>query len=289
MLGLQLIVLVFCAMGIEAEYIYHRKAGGSLKHHKRPATWQEARMRCHLEGTVLASPLNTGLREVLEETSRNDYIFVGFHAIFSKGDFFSIEGLPIEKSALTFQPNNYKNKEDCVAMNSFGVMDVPCDDPLPYLCFKEGVPKTVENGPCGPIENGYKLNNKTGNCYKFHTTARTWSRAFMTCSVERAHLVVINSDLEAQVLTELVEEYPEDSMKDALVQEFIYVGVQDWGERGDWQTIHGQSLAKAGYSRFIHGKPNGSGGCLAMRHDDGLLNNVDCGSIHPFFCEKLPY
>ena len=51
---------------------------------------------CHVTGAVLASPLNTQLATALHtlriQSGVSDYIFLGTHDLFSKGDFVSVEG-----------------------------------------------------------------------------------------------------------------------------------------------------------------------------------------------------
>ncbi|KOB63854.1 Lipopolysaccharide binding protein, partial [Operophtera brumata] len=79
------------------DYKFSKKADGWLKLHQVPATWRDARLICHAEGNVLASPLTNQLQSAIIDYVREvrgtelTTIFTGVHASFSKGDYFSIE------------------------------------------------------------------------------------------------------------------------------------------------------------------------------------------------------
>lgn len=49
-------------MNFRCDYKYLDVVDGWMKLHEIPANWHEARLRCHLEGAVLASPLNSNLK-----------------------------------------------------------------------------------------------------------------------------------------------------------------------------------------------------------------------------------
>nr|XP_034830465.1 uncharacterized protein LOC117987550 isoform X1 [Maniola hyperantus] len=199
------IVTILNGRQFRCDYKYFNKADGWLKLHRIPANWREARLRCHLEGSKLASPLNTELaaamRSVAQQNSLKCGVFTGIHSFFSRGDFHSIEGIPLSKIPHTWaegEPDNLDNAESCMMMLDSGELaDVNCSETLPYLCYKKTTRTAL--GDCGTVDSEYKLESRTGSCYKFHKTPRTWSRAYMACAAEGAHLAIINSDTEAQV------------------------------------------------------------------------------------------
>ncbi|RVE40790.1 hypothetical protein evm_014558 [Chilo suppressalis] len=192
------------------------------------------------------------------------------------------------------EPDNYKNNEDCTIMLQNGTLaDVRCNDTYPYICYKK---KTDDNPlltPCGTIDKEYVLDTSTGSCYKFHTTGHNWRRAYMTCMAEGGYLAIINSAAEAQIMANIFAKYPSSKIT-AAHKDIAAIGFYSWGEHGNWYTVQGESLQKAGYSTFENGQPdnhkayeNGSlcGGVFRSGH----LDDVWCNSASfPFICEKKP-
>lgn len=67
----------------------------------------------------------------------------------------------------------------------------------------------------------------------------------MTCAAEGAHLAVVNSETEANVLKELFEKNPPNTIIAAIpgiMRDIMHIGFNDWGERGVWTTIHGELM-----------------------------------------------
>ncbi|KAJ8715351.1 hypothetical protein PYW07_009833 [Mythimna separata] len=100
-------------------------------------------------------------------------------------------------------------------------------------------------------------------------------------------------DTEAQVLKDVFATIPgKDIMfgMPAVFQDVALIGFYDWGERGDWRTIHGQTLSEAGFSKFNAGEPNGAhvGEFCGSIHRSGLLNDLLCDTPCVFICEKSP-
>ncbi|XP_014371794.2 macrophage mannose receptor 1-like [Papilio machaon] len=281
------------------DYKYFQNTDGWLKLHRVPANWAEARLRCHLEGSKLASPLNTGLKaamSVLIREASGDMtcgVFTGIHAMFSRGDLYSIEGVPLSKIPHTWasgEPDNYKDQESCIAMLADGSLaDVDCREPLPYICYKTNA-KTMVMTSCGTTDNEYVFDARTGSCYKFHSVPRTWSRAYMACSAEGGHLAIINSDTEATVIRELFAKHPGGSMLGNFWKDVAFVGFHDWNEHGEWLTIHGDTLQEAGYAKFSGGEPNNAttGEYCGAVYRSALFDDLWCENKYAFICEKSP-
>ncbi|KOB78821.1 Lipopolysaccharide binding protein [Operophtera brumata] len=277
------------------DYKFSDKAEGWLKLHQVPATWMEARLRCHAEGSVLASPLTNQLKSAIidhvrEVRKKPTTIFT---RRFPKGTTFLLK-LPLEWAP--GEPDNYLNSESCLVMltqSNGTVGDVMCSDVFPYVCYKKKT--TLVLTECGTHDTEYNLDARTGSCYKFHRRGLPWSRAYMTCAAEGAHLAIINSAEESQVLKDLYAKNPDNVIfsKDPYV---AAIGFHDWGERGSWMTIHGETLKQAGFDRFKDGEPNNS--THSRTGDDGEycgsivrsgnLNDVWCNVHIPFICEKKP-
>ncbi|XP_068632226.1 C-type mannose receptor 2-like [Battus philenor] len=293
------LIAVIGAKQFRCDYRYFPIARAWFKLHRVPANWAEARLRCHLEGGNLASPttfeFNSAMSALIGGASGDMRrgIFTGIHAIFSRGDLNSIEGVPLSKIPHMWaagQPDNHLDQENCISMlPDETISDVDCNKPLPYICYKKDSSAMVVNN-CGTIDNEYTLDSRTGSCYKFHTLPRTWSRAYMTCAAEGGHLVVINSDTEAQVVKELFAKYPPIKILGNVWKDMAYIGFHDWNEHGEWLTIHGETLKEAGYDKFQPGEPNNSttGEFCGGLYRTGKLDDIWCENKYAFICEKRP-
>ena len=66
--------------------------------------------------------------------------------------------------------------------------------------------------------------------YKYHTTPKEWNDARLVCRNEGAHLVVLNSKVEAKFIASL----PDNNYDWALI------GMHDLYKEGQWVTIFGK-------------------------------------------------
>ncbi|KAL0811289.1 hypothetical protein ABMA28_009703 [Loxostege sticticalis] len=290
------VAFIVGARQFRCDYTYVKAAEGWLKLHEMPSNWNEARLRCHMEGAVLASPLTPALRDAMSNLAKDKNIscgvFTGIHAFFSRGDFASIEGVPLNRIPHTWakdEPDNYKDEENClILLPEGGLADVRCKDTFPYMCYKKK--STVVVNSCGTIDPEYTLDSRTGQCYKFHRVPRTWSRAYMTCMAEGGHLTVINSDTEATVIRELFAKNPGGAMVGNFWKDVAFVGFHDWTEHGEWRTVHGQSLKEAGYDKFSPGEPNNAttGEFCGAVYRSAMFDDLWCENQYAFICEKSP-
>ncbi|XP_075986560.1 C-type mannose receptor 2-like [Anticarsia gemmatalis] len=279
------------------DYTYCRNCKGWMKYHTIPATFENARLRCDLEGAILASPTTPQLKAVMMQTISNSDILTGIHATFSEGDFTTIDGIPLAKI-----PHNWAKKSrkysifstglsdfgNCTILNSKGLLDdVSCDTKLPFMCFRG---KIEEINACGTPDNEYHMDNKTQTCYKFHVVPKTFSKAQMACSAEGGHLAIINSEAEAEIMRNLFIRHPPEMVIGNFPKNVAFIGITDWNQHGDLRTIHGQTLSDAGYDKFAPNEPNNSTTtefCGAV-DSSGLLYDVKCDDYYPFICEKKP-
>ncbi|XP_059056886.1 macrophage mannose receptor 1-like isoform X2 [Achroia grisella] len=282
------------------DYTYNNEIAGWWKLHRIPGTWNEARLRCHAEGAVLASPLNEHLLRVMKTivatNSLQCGIYSGIHATLSKGVYNSVEGVPLSRIPVSWapgEPDNYENNESCLLLIPNGTMaDVNCTQVFPYICYKKKTQSVVQT-TCGTTDTKYFLEPRTGSCYKFHYIGQTWHQAYMTCAAEGGHLAIINSATEAQALKELFAKYPANTIM-AKYKDPALVGFLDWSKDNTWFTIHGETLDEAGYNNWPAGQPDN------MKHGNqgeqcgglfrsGYLDDVWCEHLTlPFICEKSP-
>ncbi|XP_028177458.1 macrophage mannose receptor 1-like [Ostrinia furnacalis] len=289
-------VIVGSSRQFRCDYKYIPEAGGWLKFNEMPSNFNEARLRCHMEGAVLASPLTPALRDAMANLAKNNGntcgIFTGIHAVFSRGDFASIEGVPLSKIPHSWakdEPDNFKDEENCIIQLPEGVLaDVRCKDTFPYMCYKKKA--TLVMTACGTIDPEYNLDSRTNKCYKFHRVPRTWSRAYMTCMAEGGHLAIINSDTEATVIRELFAKNPGGVMLGSFWKDVAFMGFHDWTEHGDWRTIQGQTLKEAGYDKFSPGEPNNAttGEFCGAVYRSAMFDDLWCENQYAFICEKSP-
>ncbi|XP_041984488.1 C-type mannose receptor 2-like [Aricia agestis] len=298
-----MIVLLLWALSVVVDgsqyrfdYSYHEGTGGWFKVHKIPATWNDARVRCDLEGAVLASPINTNVTIAmvgLMNRAGLDLacgVYTGTSAHYSKGDYFSIEGIPLSRMSVGWmatEPDNYKNGESCIVLDPTGsIADVQCSQVLPYVCYKKAG-SFVPLNECGTSDNEYKLYKTTGNCYKFHTQARPWAKAFEACSAEGGYLAIPNDKDEAMHLKDLFKQNLDRAAITTKFKSVMFLGFSDIDKDGVWTTVHGTRLEDV-YFNWKKGQPEGKRGsspCGAM-YQDGELDDYFCENPAPFVCEK---
>ncbi|KAJ0176905.1 hypothetical protein K1T71_006914 [Dendrolimus kikuchii] len=299
--GMSVSVMIYLAVSwlkFRYDYVYHSEIEGWLKQNNIPATWQEARLRCHLEGAELASPLDLDFINILKSRSHLA-TWTGVHSSFSKGYYFSIEGVPLLRMPISWapgEPDNYDNKEQCIIMMPNGTFaDVCCDESFPYFCYKKS--KSEVFNVCGTTDPNYTYETRTGSCYKLHNHMQTWDRAFMTCAGEGGYLAIMDTAVETQVLREIISRYPLNKIYGASVyKDDFFVGIHDWGDAGVWTTIHGQPvdrLIDTGVISWSQGQPknityNGLGESCGCIRRDGSFNDAWCHLPLGFICEKAP-
>ncbi|XP_046466573.1 hemolymph lipopolysaccharide-binding protein-like [Neodiprion pinetum] len=125
--------------------------------------------------------------------------------------------------------------------------------------------------------------------YKVHTRAVPWNDARMTCEEEGGHLAILNSIAEAKVVTELFKK--SSPITGSPHPDFASIGFHDLYREGQYVTIHGQTLAKAGFGEWADGQPDNSGGAenCGSLHKSGGLNDINCGTQFGFICELPIY
>ncbi|XP_076235829.1 uncharacterized protein LOC143180171 [Calliopsis andreniformis] len=133
------------------------------------------------------------------------------------------------------------------------------------------------------MKPGYVLTRGIG-VHKLYKQRSKWNAARKTCQKDGAELAVLNSLAEETMLIAMMRQ------SDVAT---AWVGVHDLFEEGDWVTITGESMEKAGYHKWSRGWPNlpdnygGNQNCGALEFDG--IDDVDCSWAHSFFCEINVY
>lgn len=79
-----------------------------------------------------------------------------------------------------------------------------------------------------------------GSCYKLHTTPTSWNNAIELCYAEQAHLVILNSVVEAKLCGDIFMEYSDRTPRVNFEREFFSVGVKRSFLTQDFRTIDGK-------------------------------------------------
>ncbi|XP_046481681.1 hemolymph lipopolysaccharide-binding protein-like isoform X1 [Neodiprion pinetum] len=124
--------------------------------------------------------------------------------------------------------------------------------------------------------------------HKVHTEASSWSTAWTKCRDERAHLAVVNSRTESELIVSLLRKA--GPTRGGNSPNHAHVGFHDLYADGQWVTIDGQSLFGAGFSEWQEGEPSyrddGDEHCGSIHISDGKLNNQNCNfHLSSFVCE----
>jgi hypothetical protein len=99
----------------------------------------------------------------------------------------------------------------------------------------QGTPLTVSLFAAPPLRAGpgYELHRGVGY-YKIHTELKTWQEARQICAQEGAHLAIVNSEEESQVLQSLFV-----PVAAKLKVAWAFIGFHDLYNEGQYLTIFG--------------------------------------------------
>lgn len=117
-----------------------------------------------------------------------------------------------------------------------------------------------------------------------------WNDARRTCEEEGGHLAIVNSIAEEKVIIDLLEHAEKFNVQTGH-PDLFFVGFHDLFKEGEFVTVHGQSLAKAGYTRWLPGQPDDTSGnenCGSFRKGGGI-NDLTCTDKYGFICELPTY
>ncbi|KAJ8708583.1 hypothetical protein PYW08_009965 [Mythimna loreyi] len=283
------LVIVTDVVLCKPDYLFNQEVNGWLKLHAVPATWQDAFFNCYYEGAVLASPINgklaTALHQIMRVSDLDAPIFLGVIDV-SRGDFMSVEGVPLSDLSVTW--GTYVSKGEhthCLSLSTDGKTYLSsCSELRPYVCYKKRDNTTILN-QCGTFDDDYHLYHATGSCYKYHKKLTSWSVAQKICVAEGGHLVVINDQREADIVTSFLHK-PTNKMS---WSDAAYVGLLDRGKDHSFFTLHGEPVQKV-YNTWAPKQPDNKGiNLCGMIYPEGTLDDVNCNDAWlKAICEKNP-
>lgn len=282
-------VLISIASHVECTspsgYQHYHEAFGSLKLYKEPTNWNQAFLKCYNDSAVLASPLDEGLlsamQDMMEKHNAKLSYFIGANAKYTSGLYVSIEGVPLtQMPAGQMYDELDKQQGECLGMSGYTLKAVSCKNPLPYLCYKK-------DSECGTTDKQYKLQPSTGSCYKLHKELKNWRDANSVCISEGGYLAILNNDLEARMLMNMI---PENTGTWPHEQGWrgMYIGLHDWTHSGNWLTNNAKPLTKL-FRNWDSTQPDSKSlaNCAVINRRE-KLDNIWCHYLAPFICEKDP-
>jgi hypothetical protein len=77
--------------------------------------------------------------------------------------------------------------------------------------------------------------------YKLHTEPQNWLKARKTCTLERAHLLIVNSDEEFATVKRIWDIFPK--LLPEWRNDYVHIGISDLAKEGHFITIFGESFS----------------------------------------------
>jgi len=142
---------------------------------------------------------------------------------------------------------------------------------------------------CETPDRAYFYEQQANKCYKPHSTPKSWHDAFLVCHHELASLAVANSLEEMKIFVDNMVKYQEHSLRGNFNKKVALLGFNELTTPGEFLTIDGQTLDKAGYDVWAENQPDhfqGNEHCGSMFRD-GKLNDIGCDIKALFYCEKV--
>ncbi|XP_053626056.1 macrophage mannose receptor 1 [Plodia interpunctella] len=272
------------------DYIYNIKTDSFYNLHIESRDRWRADQICRSEGASLMYP-------------GSDQDVVQFHALFKKypdlGNYAWVQddGKPHEEAhEKVFVLGEEETPEapwerTCDVLTRDGdIQKYRCALGLPFIC-KVDAKDAYFDATCNVHSKSYQYFQDVGSCYKVSQIACTWNEAYAECQKEGAHLVVLNSEAEHQVVWNLTKRAP--YVSDARAHFFFFAGFRANKAYGDqprvFRTIFNQTLEDAGFAQWSENEPNNAlnnEDCGSIFKNDGKLNDLDCAHKFAFICEK---
>ncbi|XP_066997327.2 hemolymph lipopolysaccharide-binding protein [Anabrus simplex] len=130
---------------------------------------------------------------------------------------------------------------------------------------------------------GYQIVNGL-SYYKMHTNPLTWDDARDKCIQEGAHLIVLNSDQEAEVVRTYFGRKPK--LVNATSESHTHIGFHDRYTEGTYNTVLGGLLNETGYVEWNPTEPTGNTAQnCGLANASGRMYDNPCWWKLFFICE----
>ncbi|XP_069701703.1 hemolymph lipopolysaccharide-binding protein-like isoform X2 [Periplaneta americana] len=119
--------------------------------------------------------------------------------------------------------------------------------------------------------------------YKLHTTGKTWNEALQICEQEGAHLLILNSEEEANVVGSLWDRG--SKFVDVVNDVYAHIGFHNMYKNEEYVTIFNQSLTNTGFMKWASGHPTRNKKFCGLFGRNKVLADDACFHKRAFFCE----
>ncbi|XP_010397550.3 macrophage mannose receptor 1-like [Corvus cornix cornix] len=252
-------------------------------------TWFEARDFCRTIGGDLACIHSEEEQNLIARLDRG-YIhysyWMGLSALNSDGGFTWSDGSPVNFEKWSHgEPNNYDGNEKCGVFTGYLNMnwnDLFCEHMLDYVCqIKKGA--SLKPEPNSTFNSEYVVGEDGWIIYKhkeyyFSKDAMSMEKARGFCKKNGGDLVVIETESEKNFL-------------------WKYVFYKDWGNNfyiglsvsldRTFRWMDGTSVNYVAWAPNEPNFANNDENCVVMYTHTGTWNDLNCGSVELFICERL--
>ncbi|XP_009079447.1 PREDICTED: macrophage mannose receptor 1-like [Acanthisitta chloris] len=252
-------------------------------------TWFGARDFCRTIGGDLACIHNEEEQELIKTLDKY-YIhlsyWMGLSALDADSGFTWSDGSPVNFEKWSHgEPNNYHGNEKCGVFNAFYNMrwnDLFCEHMLDYVCqIKKGASLKPEPNSTFTYErvageeDWIIYNHKE---YYFSSEAMPMEKARDFCKKNGSDLAVIESESEKNFLWKYVF-YKEWGHK-------FYIGLSVSLDK-TFQWMDGTPVSYVAWAPNEPNFANNDENCVVMYTQTGTWNDLNCGSVELFICERL--
>ncbi|XP_039915265.1 macrophage mannose receptor 1-like [Hirundo rustica] len=281
--------LLFCPEGwqstSQSSFCFKIFQGGREK----MQTWFEARDFCRTIGGDLACIHSEEEQNLIARLER-DYIhysfWMGLSALDSDAGFTWSDGSPVNFEKWSHgEPNNYDGNEKCGVFTGYLNMnwnDLFCDHMLDFVCqIKKGT--SLKPEPNSTFNYEYVVGEDNWITYKhkeyyFSKEAMSMERARGFCKKNGGDLVVIESETEKKFLWKYV--FHKDWGNN------FYIGLSVSLDR-TFQWMDGTPVNYVAWAPNEPNFANNDENCVVMYTHTGTWNDINCGSVELFICERL--
>ncbi|XP_063531820.1 uncharacterized protein LOC134742536 isoform X1 [Cydia strobilella] len=295
------VVTFFCVSALAApssqtkvyrtDYTYSKHTNAFYKLHTESRSTKEAREKCDAEGAQLMVPLPQDIRQLHAMFKRfpdlGEYVLVESDRQ-SHDPAGSSDEVPMVPSMDTEPVYDFMACE--VVTRKGDIESTGCWRNAPFIC-KVDASSAPYDAQCGTYGKDYIPKKTVGSCYKVPKIVYSWNEANAECKAEGAHLVVLNSEAEHEVVKTIMETAV--PVRGSKTTYFFFAGIRanhpTDGTPRVFKTITNQTLEEAGYFQWSDNEPNNyqdSEYCGSLFKNDGKYNDLNCSHKYAFICEK---
>nr|CAD7449273.1 unnamed protein product [Timema bartmani] len=218
---------------------YFYEGVGYYKPHTTAKGWSDAQNSCIQEGgelLIINSVKEAAAVKMLMDIYDLEKVYSGFHSIWSDGKFVTVYGLPLKTTGYEVWSNEETNDPKsglCGGVDSQGkLLTLPCNENTPFICEQQlcspmaslvltDSSQLTADGfekPPDQIMTKYLYFQDVGYYKMYEGATGGWVGAYETCERDGAHLVIINSKKEAEVVAKIIHSYADSK------NTILYVG-----------------------------------------------------------------